>query len=134
MTPAQHRAQLKRVIKTWKKRLQLDHYTITIEWDELPEDPDAAATISISEYYDFAEMKFAEGWTLHGIEELNRIVVHELMHILLHEYGVAARSIFVTGAISTDLRLLWSDRMNDAEEAVVDRLACRFVELAGVVK
>ena len=134
MTYRQHQAQLRRIIKEWKKRLQLEHFTLTLEWDEEPEDMDALASIYVSESYDYATMRFRSDWTEHPVDELNRIVVHELMHILMHEYGMAARSIFVTGAIATDIRLLWSDRMHDAEERVVDRLANRLVDLGGVVE
>jgi hypothetical protein len=134
VTKAQHKAQLSRIIRIWRERLALEHVVLDVEWYEDPEDPDALASIYVSEYYDHATLRFAAGWEDYDATELNRIVVHELMHILMHDYSQAARSIAVTGAISTDMRLLWHDRCHDAEERVVDRLANRLVELGGVVK
>jgi hypothetical protein len=134
VTKAQHKAQLRRIIKAWKKRLELEHYTLELEWEEEPEDPDALASIYVSENYDYATLRFRSDWVEHDIDTLNRIVVHELMHIIVHEYGQSARSIFVTGSLSTDIRMMWNDRMHDAEERLVDRVASRLVELGGVVE
>ena len=134
MTPAQHKAQLRRVVKEWMQRLALTHIELQVEWDEEPEDPDAYASIHVSEYYDHAILRFADGWQEFEPFMLNRIVVHELLHIMFHEYGKAVRSIETTGALSLDLRTLWHDRCQDAEEGIIDRLANRFVELGGVVE
>jgi predicted metallopeptidase len=134
MTAAQHKAQLRRVIKEWVRRLGLTHYNLEIAWDEEPDEPDAMASIWVSDNYDYATLRFRYDWMDHDVQELNRIVVHELVHIMSHEFAQASRSIEVTGALSTDLRILWHDRCRDAEERMVDRLATRFIELGGVVE
>lgn len=134
MTPAQQKKQLTRIITTWRSRLALDHIVMDIEWGAEPDDPDALASVLPSDLYDHATLRFRDDWSEHDLEMLNRIVVHELLHILFRDFGNAVRSISVTGAISTDLRLLWHDRCMDAEEGLVDRLANRFVELGGIVE
>jgi len=134
MTKAQQKKRLIRVISTWRARLSLEHIVMEIEWDVEPEDADALASVLPSDLYDHAILRFRNDWHEHDMEMLNRIVVHELLHILFRDFGNAIRSINVTGAISTDLKLMWHDRCIDAEEGLVDRLANRFVELGGIVE
>jgi hypothetical protein len=134
MTPAQHERRLVRILKEWKKRLKLDAWEIHLLLHEQPEDPDAMASIEPSDLYDHAILRFRHDWPTHPIEELNHIVVHELLHIMFRDYSAAARSIGVTGALTADARALWYDRCRDAEEGLVDRLANRLVEQAGIVE
>ena len=135
MTTAQYRRLLRRIIKEWRKRLMLEHVVIEIEWSEEPEDEDALASVSCSETYDHALLRFRHDLKDdYDADELNRIVVHELLHVMFRDYAQAVRSVSVTGALSTDVRMLWYDRCRDAEEGVIDRLANRFVELGGVVQ
>lgn len=134
LTPAQHKRRLIRIVTIWRERLQMEHVVMEIEWGVEPEDPDALASVLPSDLYDHAILRFRSDWREHDLEMLNRIIVHELLHILFRDYGNAVRSIAVTGAISTDLKLFWHDRCMDAEEGLVDRLANRFVELAGMVE
>lgn len=134
LTRAQEKKRLIRIIGTWRARLSMDHVVLDLEWNVEPEDPDALASVLPSDLYDHAILRFRDDWHEHSMEMLNRIIVHELLHILFRDYGNAVRSINVTGAISTDLRLFWHDRCMDAEEGLVDRLANRFVELGGIVE
>lgn len=122
-----------RIIKTWQDRLALNHITLEIELGEGPEDEDALASVTPSDLYDYAKMRFRADWPEHGPFELNRIVVHELLHVMFRDYSAAARSIGIVG-LSGDARAIWYDRCHDAEEGLVDRLAHRFVELGGVVE
>jgi hypothetical protein len=134
VTPAQQKRQLSRIVSTWRNRLALDHVVLEIEWGVDPDEPDALASVLPSDLYDHAILRFRDDWHEHELEMLNRIVVHELLHIMFRDFGNAIRSINVTGALSTDLRLLWHDRCMDAEEGLVDRLANRYVELGGIVE
>jgi len=134
VTQAQHKARIRRIIKVWRSRLMLDHIILDIEWDEEPENPDAVASVYCSDLYDQATLRFSAQLIDYNNDELNRVIVHELMHIMFRDYGMAVRSIEVTGSIASDVRMLWHDRCHDAEEAVVDRLANRFVDLGGVVE
>lgn len=134
MTSAQHKARIRRMVKTWRTRLMLDHVTIEIEWDEEPEDPEALASVYCSDMYDHATMRFRSDLTDYDTLEMNRIVVHELMHVMFRDYGQAVRAIDAVGALSSDVRYMWHTRCRDAEEGLVDRLANRFVELGGAVE
>lgn len=133
-TLTQHRRRVGRLITEWRGRLALDHFVIDVIWSEEPENPDALASVEVSDLYDHAEMRFRGDFVDHDLEMLNRIVVHELLHILFRDMGQAVRSVGIVGALSSDVRILWHDRCHDAEEGLIDRLANRFVDMAGVVE
>lgn len=134
MTPAQQRRKLKRIIAEWCDRLSLNHYIIEVAWDEEPDDEEALASVSVSDLYDHATLRFASGWWDYDDRMVNRIVVHELVHIMFRDFGQAVRSVSYTGALSGDVVRLWHDRCHDTEEALVDRLANRLVDLGGIVE
>jgi hypothetical protein len=133
-TPAQQKNQIRRIVKEWAGRLALGHYEISVEWDEEPDNEDAYASVEVSELYDQATIRFRKDFPEHDIFLKNRIVAHELIHILFHRYGMAVRSIGVTGCLSADARALWHDRCHDEEEATIDRIANRMVEIGGCVE
>lgn len=133
MTPATP-ARLGRIISTWQNRLKLNHIKIDVDLAVQPDNPDALAAVSPSDFYDQAYMAFRGDWAQHDLFTLNRIVVHELLHIMFRDYGNAVRSIGQGGILSHQVQVLWHDRCNDAEEGLIDRLAHRLVELGGVVK
>lgn len=127
-------AGLRRVVATWQKRLKMEHIKLNVNLDEEPEHPDALASVNPDALYDYAEVRFRGDWNTHELFDLNRIVVHELLHILFRDYGKAARSISHAGILSHQTQVLWYEACDDAEEALIDRLAHRFVEIGGVVK
>lgn len=133
MTPAQQKKQMRRIVTGWAQALCLHAWTIQVAWDEEPEDEDAWASVEISDLYDQATIRFRKDWHDHDLYQKNRIVVHELLHILFRDYSAAARSIGIVG-LSADARAVWSDRCHDEEEGLVDRLANRFLEVAGVIE
>lgn len=130
MTPA----ALNRIITTWQKRLKIEHIALKIDLSQEPDNPDALAAVIPSELYDYAELIFRGDWSEHSPFELNRIVVHELLHVMFRDFGQAMRSIGQAGILSHQTQLMWHDRCSDSEEALIDRLAHRLVELGGVVR
>jgi hypothetical protein len=133
VTPAQQK-HIRRMIRAWGQRLAMEHWDFEIAWEEEPDNDDAYASIEVSDLYDTATIRFRQDFGEHDLFEKNRIVVHELLHALFRDYGVSVRSIGVTGALSSDARALWWDRCHDTEEALIDRLANRLVEIGGEVK
>jgi hypothetical protein len=138
LTPAKQKptspAKLERIVRTWQKRLMLEHFDIELDLQNEPEVEEALAAVTPSELYDMAVVQFRGDWQTHDLYQLNRIVVHELLHIMFRDYGMAVRSVSVTGSLSSDVRMLWHDRCHDAEEGLIDRLAQRLVDLGGVVR
>lgn len=126
-------ATLRRIVKTWQKRLKLEHIALDISIEDGPDNPDALASVSPDSLYDMAELRFRGDWASHDLFMLNRLVVHELLHIMFRDYTNAIRSVGEAGILSHQTQVLWYDRCNDAEEAVIDRLAHRLVEVGGAV-
>lgn len=126
-------AALRRIVKTWQKRLKLEHVALEINASG-PENPEALASVRPDALYDYADIRFRDDWKTQDLFTLNRVVVHELLHVLFRDYGNAIRSVGEAGILSHQTEVIWHDRCNDAEEALIDRLANRLVEVGGVVK
>lgn len=115
------------VVRKWKKNLQLDHWLIEIV-DEEPDNPDALASVMPAESYDRASLRFSSTWVDWPAPFLERVVVHELLHIVFRDLVEAEQSIY--DALSHDARVLYSRRLDHELEGVIDRLAERFVEVS----
>jgi hypothetical protein len=127
-------AALRRIIRTWQKRLKMEHIIIEVDLDIEPQNENALASVAPHEMYDRANMNFEGSWVNWTPFELNRVVVHELLHILFRDYNNAVTGIGQAGILSHQVQSLWNDTCNNAEEALIDRLAHRLVELGGVVQ
>ena len=115
------------LVVKWKKHLRLDHWLIEIV-DEEPDNPDALASVMPAESYDRATIRFAASWTEWPPSFAERVVVHELLHIVFRDLVEAEQSIY--DALSHDARVLYSRRLDHELEGVIDRLAERFVEVS----
>lgn len=115
------------LIVQWKKRLGLDHWLIEIS-EETPENPDALASVSPAESYDRATIRFAPEWPEWPQQFAERVIVHELLHIVFRDLVEAEQSIY--DALSHDARVLYSRRLEHELEGVIDRLAERYVEVS----
>lgn len=127
-------AGLTRIVRTWQTRLKLDHIDIEIDLVEPCDSPEALASVTPSSVYDMAVIQFAPEWRENSLFQLNRIVVHELLHIMFRDFGNAIRSLSASGVVSAQTEAIWHDNCHDAEEGLIDRLAWRLVELGGEVK
>ena len=117
------------IVEHWQHRLDLGHWRITVDPAETLDDDEANAEIRIEEDYDSAKIVLAAGFTGWTREWANKVVVHELLHVVLRdlEEHVKAVKTFAAGPAFD----LFIDRYNHECEGVVDRLACRLVALAG---
>lgn len=115
------------MVTKWKKNLRLDHWLIEIV-DEEPDNPDALASVMPAESYDRATIRFSSSWASWPTAFAERVVVHELLHIVFRDLVEAEQSIY--DALSHDARVLYSRRLDHELEGVIDRLAARFVEVS----
>lgn len=115
------------MVTKWKKNLRLDHWLIEIV-DEEPDNQDALASVMPAESYDRATIRFASSWPEWPPAFAERVVVHELLHIVFRDLVEAEQSIY--DALSHDARVLYSRRLDHELEGVIDRLAERFVEVS----
>lgn len=111
----------------------MEHYKIFVDLSGSDCPPNAIAAISPSEDYDRASMTFCPGWQEETPFELNRVVVHELLHVIFQQYTNAIKLVNEAGVLSHQLQVVWEEALQSNEESVIDKLANRFVEIGGVV-
>ena len=115
------------MVRKWKKNLRLDHWLIEISPDP-PYNDDALASVEPAESYDRATLRFSPGWEAWPDAFAERVIVHELLHIVFRDLVEAEQTIY--DALSHDARVLYSRRLEHELEGVIDRLAERFVEVS----
>jgi hypothetical protein len=124
------RSAVERAVRVWQRRLGLDGWDVEVEWDEPSEDGSDASTWR-SASYDRATMKFAEGWPKWSREFTNRVVVHELLHLVSRDLDEVVNDL--EGQLHRDAFTLVDRRYLHEIEGLVDRLAYRLVEIGGQV-
>lgn len=121
---------MERCVRVWQGRLGLSAWDVRVDWDE-PAGPDANAETRYLNDYDRATVRFApdvSGWSP---EFLNRIVVHELLHLHLRDVDRVVAD--VDGFLHRDVFSQVEKRYEHESEGLVDRLAYRLVEIGGCV-
>jgi len=125
------RRQLERIVRQWTRRLGLERWDVTLCWDEWDEEKQAHAYIWRSRDYDRAALYLNPAERLTWSElDAHRYVVHELLHLATRE----AESVLdlVKERLHPDAHAILEEAHRHELEGIVDRLAYRLVELAGV--
>jgi hypothetical protein len=117
-------------LRTWIDRLGLTAWAITLDWDT-PADEGAWAQCWRSNDYDKATIYLCEGWADLGKAEVERLVVHELLHLVTRDLSRAHD--FVLEAIEDNVPAnnIAVAAWKRAEEGVVDRLSFALVAAFG---
>lgn len=124
------RKQFERALCVWQRRLGLERWEIVVRWDE-PHDGDTVAEMTPEASYDRGFLRLNRSWASWSSDYANRTIVHELLHLLTRDLdGVVAA---IDGAVHRDVYAQIDKRYDHEIEGFVDRLACRLVEIAGVV-
>jgi hypothetical protein len=74
--------ELLRKVKVWNKRLGLQEWTIDIYIEKTSEEIDGDASITPSREYNKADLQFATEFTEWDDAYAEKVVVHELTHLL----------------------------------------------------
>lgn len=128
-------AYIKSRVKYWVKKLALlgfSHYEIDVKVlsTEESEADLIYALADTHELYDLATLEFEKSWVSHLTkEQLDRVIVHELLHVAMRNHDRAVRSIqflILSGAAED----LWVDHVTNERENLVERLAALICELA----
>lgn len=118
------RKQLERIVRTWQKRLGLETWDLYIDLDE-PCPDHADATMTRSNQYERATLRFDKEWSGWSRAFGNIVVAHELIHLLLRDVEEIWKEAETQDVL---------DRVFDREvEKLVDKLAYRFVETGGLI-
>lgn len=122
--------RLEHIVRVWQRRLGLESWDVKVNLHE-PCHEDADATTWRSNQYERAEIRFDRDWGKWDLAFANRIVVHELVHLLARDVD----EVMKPPLEHLDSRLAKTlEKIQDREmEGLVDRLAYRFVEVGGFV-
>lgn len=130
--------ELAAIVAFWIPKLGLERWDIQIEWDEkewreLHGDDSSGPDASMhrSRDYDQASILFnPNDYAKWPPLKAHRIVVHELLHALTRD--VEHVLDLLDGHLHRDVESVLRATHRHAIEGAVDRLAYRFVEIAGV--
>lgn len=124
--------QLERIVRVWQKRLGLQAWDVKLSF--VPTSycscsDDADATTWRQNDYDRAVIFPNAKWASWDDDYLNRLIVHELMHLVTRDLDRVIAS--VEEQIHADAWRMIDKRYDHEIEGVVDRIANRFVDIAG---
>ena len=114
------RAGLEKIVRTWQKRLRLDHWDIKVDFTTPAEDGSIAENSRMNKYDD-AIIRLHPDWQMWDAKFTAENMVHELLHCHDRDLQEALKNL--------DGDKTWSQH---ELEGFVDRLACILVDLAGV--
>lgn len=122
--------RVERAIREWQRRLGLAEWDLAINWnDPCPDDADASTWRSNT--YDRAEIKFDPHWRKWSWEFMNRIIVHELLHLVSRDIDRVVAS--VESQLHPEAWRSLDIRYDHEIEGLIDRLSYRFVEIGGCI-
>lgn len=125
--------QLGKRVAHWQDILCLGNWEFDVcIVDELGEDSEyrAVASVDAMDDYDTATIKFLRDWLDNADEQdIDRKIVHELMHVLFRNYDHAVQSI--RSQVGGQAAYVWGDRLDHEEEWLVETLARILVHLHG---
>lgn len=130
-------AKLQARVEFWQKRLAplgLQHWRFTVEVvDEAGGEPNNNAAVSYSLRYDSAIIQFAREFLADpdtNEQTIDESILHELMHVVMRDYGQAIDSIETH--LAPPAKAVWHDQLHHELEGVVERLARALYETADV--
>ena len=129
------RADIRAIVRTWQRRLEIDHWSIEIDFGTPAEASEEGregpwASIWRSRDYDLARLCLAEGWCDWSRREANEHVVHELVHLWTREVEFVLDALYRVD-IHGDARSVIEETHRHLTEGVVDRIARRLIALVG---
>jgi hypothetical protein len=118
------RRDLDKILAKWLARLPLDDWTVEIKVE--PCDSFANAQVYLPRDYHDAEIRISSDFAKWDTREANRVIVHELMHVVLRDLdSVAVQAAALLGGQAESLsRAAWLH----VEEGLVEQMAQRLAD------
>jgi hypothetical protein len=110
-------------VKEWQNRLNLNHWTVKIRWDLIPDDPDNGASIYMIDGRDYASVRFEHNIFDEPVDVINQWIAHELIHIHLNELYDRPYKMLDRDKEEVNMLLNY---LHDEIEHVTDRIATAF--------
>lgn len=121
-------ADVKRTVKFWTAALKLDHWKVKLIIGEELETKTRQAEIGLAVDYCRAEITLGPEWNTWTIAELEEIIIHELLHIHLHQIHCA--SLEGPDRMGEEAFNLYEKRVLHELEAATEGLAQVIVDIA----
>lgn len=121
--------EVSEIVAEWIQLLDLAHYRIELKFGNLEDEADAQ--IEITDSYEAAVLRLHENWDKWPTRKLHATIVHELVHIIVHDMREANESIY--DVLSHDAKVMLHRRYTYAAERAVEHIAQRFVDVAGMI-
>jgi hypothetical protein len=122
--------QLCGVVAFWQGRLGLSHWKLAVDFGADPVTEHARAEIHTSIHYDEADIYVARDWQKWSKAEAHGLMVHELMHLVCRDLDRVHAD--AEQLLHPEVWKAFDLRYQHEIEGVVDRLALRFVAMAGI--
>jgi len=119
--------QIEEAIKVWQKRLRLQDWTFKVNWDLVPDDEDALASVCQVAGRKLANLRFSTACLEGSADEVSQTIAHELIHMIVEPLRDVV-DLALTG-VSSERHLLISQSMLNATELATDQLATAFAAL-----
>lgn len=118
--------QLLKRVQGWQLSLEplgIGHFHLDLQIvEEVPGAEGAQAGVNPSVYYDRCWMNFSREFLEENtIEAIDKVIIHEWLHVAWRDYAAAVDSI--GGELAPAVRGLWSDRLEHEAEGIIERLA-----------
>lgn len=120
------RPQLNAMLRFWVDMLRIGHWDVRIDFD-VPASDNNHATCHWPFHYDEAFIRLDKEWRAWSSERAERILIHELLHLVLRDQEVAIKGLI--SSLDDDAQNLAEYVTTHETEGVVDRLANSLYEL-----
>lgn len=121
------RRRIEQLVKTWQRRLKLDHWDVEVDWTKPPSEG-AFATCWRFNQYDRANLYIDPGFGSWSESFAERTIVHELLHLIARDLDRAIAD--VESFLAPESYMALDKRYEHEIEGVVDRLATILVEVS----
>lgn len=113
-------ADIKRQTKNWIERLRLAHWQIQVVIGDGSVKSDKEAEVASQLDYNHATIKYGPNWVNWDWSDMEEIIVHELMHLHLHQLWNSA--LEAKAAFNQEASNLYCRRLEHEAEMAVDAL------------
>lgn len=126
------KSDIKKMLKVWQKRLEMQDIAIHFDPDEEPPESGANASIWMADDYHYGVLRLKSGWAYTAPWNVNQKVLHELMHVRLKPYDDVFDQLLEK--LSPELREVFAETRRHVREGIVEYLANALLDAYGPIK
>lgn len=120
-------------VNYWRERLGplgIAHYQMVVRWNEVPHgQKDSIAAVMCEEDYDIFALEISRSWVNeHTPREVDEVIVHELMHVVMHDVDFAVDQL--EQFVPPEAWSMWESNYIHFVESMVRRLSTTITTIA----